>query len=307
MNDYAKSNGTMKDRRWSEGSTLLERTGADGKPVYFITYSANNYEAANYGIGYATGSTPLGPFNKSTANPVLTQSPNSDPPAYSVGHGSVVATVPPKSSLHGATWGAQNVTHSTPQRSELFYVHHGRNSTAAARSLYTTRMDLDATKDPNDALRMHLTTQDQPIAENVAPYLISLSASKDAARKPPAGSVAKPDPGKPKQPCVKASDNGTVTLYANAFSQAGARFDLKNGQNRIAAHFEPADAGEVISSNNGTIVGQAKASRGKGPKGPAGKKSSIVAVYQRLLLNGTWSTVAQNSPLQVVSAQDEIC
>lgn len=41
MNDYVKSGGTMKDRRWAEGSTLANRRGREGKEVYVMTYSCN--------------------------------------------------------------------------------------------------------------------------------------------------------------------------------------------------------------------------------------------------------------------------
>ena len=41
VNDYAASNGTLKDRRWSEGSTTIKRYDSSGNPVYYLTYSAN--------------------------------------------------------------------------------------------------------------------------------------------------------------------------------------------------------------------------------------------------------------------------
>lgn len=47
MNDYTKTNGTNKDRRWAEGSTLISRREAGGRLRYFILYSANNYEEQN--------------------------------------------------------------------------------------------------------------------------------------------------------------------------------------------------------------------------------------------------------------------
>ncbi|MCP6302672.1 hypothetical protein NL450_27045, partial [Klebsiella pneumoniae] len=85
VNDYEKFNGTKKNRRWSEGSTLLRREGKDDKPVYLITYSGNNFEASNYGVGFATAESPLGPFHKSSRNPVLSQKPDAAIPIYSTG------------------------------------------------------------------------------------------------------------------------------------------------------------------------------------------------------------------------------
>lgn len=41
VNDHAASGGTLKDRRWSEGSTTIKRYDSSGNPVYFLTYSAN--------------------------------------------------------------------------------------------------------------------------------------------------------------------------------------------------------------------------------------------------------------------------
>ena len=41
VNDHAASGGTLKDRRWAEGSTTVRTVDSDGEPVYFLTYSAN--------------------------------------------------------------------------------------------------------------------------------------------------------------------------------------------------------------------------------------------------------------------------
>ena len=43
MYDYEASNGTLKNRRWSEGSTTIRTVDSFGEPVYFLTYSANKY------------------------------------------------------------------------------------------------------------------------------------------------------------------------------------------------------------------------------------------------------------------------
>ncbi|XWW96332.1 hypothetical protein V2A60_004305 [Cordyceps javanica] len=173
VNDYRKFNGTKKDRRWSEGSTLLKRRDPDGQPVYLITYSCNNYEAANYGVGFATAASPLGPFRKAARNPVLAQQPNGSLPIFSTGHGSVVA-----SPVYGV--GAQDVTLQTPRGAELFYVHHARNSsTSSERSMYTTRMTLRdgaaARVGSDDAIRMHLTPLDQPLPRDTYPLRLDSS------------------------------------------------------------------------------------------------------------------------------------
>src|SRR5205807_8132704 len=39
---------------------------------YYLFYSGGNFQGA-YGMGYATASSPAGPFTKSSANPIFTQ------------------------------------------------------------------------------------------------------------------------------------------------------------------------------------------------------------------------------------------
>ncbi len=39
--------------------------------VYYLTYSANNYESEFYGVGYATSNSPTGPWVKYENNPIL--------------------------------------------------------------------------------------------------------------------------------------------------------------------------------------------------------------------------------------------
>ena len=63
VNDYAAH------RRREEGPPLgggLEHAQATTAPtaqaVYYLTYSANNWETPQYGVGYATADSPLGPF-----------------------------------------------------------------------------------------------------------------------------------------------------------------------------------------------------------------------------------------------------
>ncbi|GAA0525143.1 glycosyl hydrolase family 43 [Saccharopolyspora erythraea NRRL 2338] len=147
VNDYAESGGEKKDRRWAEGSTTIKRYTEDGSPVYFMTYSANNYANAYYGVGYAVAEHPLGPWKKSDANPVLEQDEQKS--MYSTGHGSVIAS---------------------PDGSQLYYVHHGRPTTDTGRRLYTERMHLDA---GSASLGIEQSTADEPIPAGVAPYSLT--------------------------------------------------------------------------------------------------------------------------------------
>ena len=161
VNDYETSGGTKKDRRWEEGSTTVKTyvEGANGskKALYYLTYSANNWENPDYGVGYATASGPLGPWKKYAGNPILAKDQNL--PMYSTGHGSIA--------------------HS-PDGSEAYYVHHGRPSDAGGpRKLYTERLFMQGTASDtsgNPMLEIDQATSDRPVPSGVAPY--SLTASK---------------------------------------------------------------------------------------------------------------------------------
>ena len=123
----------------------MKTYGPDGRPVYYLTYSANNWETPQYGVGYATASSPLGPFTKSPTNPILSQ--NASIGMYSTGHGSFAVS---------------------PDWRQLYYVHHGRPSpTEPQRRLYTERAFLD----PGSlGLSIDQATSDRPIPSGVAPY-----------------------------------------------------------------------------------------------------------------------------------------
>ncbi|KAI9901052.1 hypothetical protein N3K66_002869 [Trichothecium roseum] len=260
VDDYAKFNGTKKDRRWSEGSTLLVRSDSSdgGKPVYLLTYSGNNYEASNYGVGFATAESPLGPFRKSPRNPVLSQEPDAEIPVYSTGHGSVVASPPPR--WHPGPVGAQDVTHKTPVGTELFYVHHARNDTESARSIYTTRMTLDESAvyfGSEDAITMQLTSADQPLPKNTSPL-------------------------KMKTRCLNGKDDGDArSFHVRVLSASRAPFDLAEGDNRVVAMPGAREAVSVEATNRrGTFE----------YKFDGGRVKKLA--YQRLSADGSWKTVA---------------
>lgn len=169
VNDYAKSGGTMKDRRWEEGSTTVKRY-VDGRPVYYLTYSANNFQSPEYGVGYATASSPLGPWRKYAGNPILHQSAQVG--MYSTGHGSVIAS---------------------PDGSQLYYVHHGRPTPTTYRRLYTDRLRIDAAQpDPGGDPTMSIdqSTTDEPIPSGVAPYTIRATPHTISLRPGSSESVA---------------------------------------------------------------------------------------------------------------------
>ncbi len=52
--------------RVAEGPFMLKHNG-----IYYLTYSANDYRSQEYGVGYATSTSPLGPWKKYEKNPIL--------------------------------------------------------------------------------------------------------------------------------------------------------------------------------------------------------------------------------------------
>ena len=102
-------------RRWTEGSVTFKKGG-----IYYIMYSANNFDGQNYAIGYATASSPLGPFNKASNNPILQKN---------TGRGGLVSGT-----------GHNSVTYS-PDGKEMFCVYHGRTAkTGDERVVFIDRM-----------------------------------------------------------------------------------------------------------------------------------------------------------------------
>lgn len=55
----------MKSGHVTEGPFMLKHNG-----TYYLTYSGTGADSPNYGIGYATSKSPLGPFKKSPDNPI---------------------------------------------------------------------------------------------------------------------------------------------------------------------------------------------------------------------------------------------
>ncbi len=156
VNNFARTAGHLKDRRWEEGTSVL-KTSLAGITRYYLMYSANNFQGRQYAVGYAVGDSPLGPFHKSPSNPIL----KSDPALgeYSTGHGSIVAS---------------------PDGSQLYYVHHGRRTARSPqRRLYTDEMHFSlSVLDPwgNPTLSIDESTGNRPVPSGVAPYQLRASA-----------------------------------------------------------------------------------------------------------------------------------
>lgn len=50
----------------TEGPTVLKRNG-----IYYMIYSANDFQNPDYAVGYATSGSPLGPWKKSNQSPII--------------------------------------------------------------------------------------------------------------------------------------------------------------------------------------------------------------------------------------------
>ncbi|MFZ4262416.1 glycoside hydrolase family 43 protein [Sphingobacterium sp. HJSM2_6] len=73
------------NRRWTEGSYLFKHND-----TYYMMYSANHFAGENYAVGYATSKSPLGPFKKSTTNPILQKNTSNGGDVTGTGHNSLL-------------------------------------------------------------------------------------------------------------------------------------------------------------------------------------------------------------------------
>ncbi|MHA6249934.1 glycoside hydrolase family 43 protein [Pontibacter sp. CAU 1760] len=109
------------NRRWTEGSVTFKKDG-----LYYIMYSANYFGGQHYAVGYATATSPLGPYTKAANNPVLQKN---------TGQGGVVTGT-----------GHNSITYS-PDGKEMFIVYHGRTTkTGDERVVFIDRMLVEAGK-----------------------------------------------------------------------------------------------------------------------------------------------------------------
>ncbi|MNV24941.1 Arabinoxylan arabinofuranohydrolase precursor [compost metagenome] len=72
------------NRRWTEGSFLVKENG-----LYYMMYSANYFAGANYAVGYATATAPLGSYQKSASNPIIEKNTNRGGVVSGTGHNSL--------------------------------------------------------------------------------------------------------------------------------------------------------------------------------------------------------------------------
>jgi beta-xylosidase len=105
------------NRRWTEGSYIFKKEG-----TYYMMYSSNYYGGKYYAVGYATASSPLGPFQKAPSNPVLEKNTEKGGIVTGTGHNSVTFA---------------------PDGESMLCVYHGRTSeTGDQRVVFIDRMEI---------------------------------------------------------------------------------------------------------------------------------------------------------------------
>lgn len=108
-------------RRWTEGSVTFKKDN-----LYYIMYSANHFGGQHYAIGYATATSPLGPFKKAANNPVLQKNTDIGGTVTGTGHNSIAYS---------------------PDGKEMFCVYHGRTAkTGEERVVFIDRMQVKGGK-----------------------------------------------------------------------------------------------------------------------------------------------------------------
>ncbi|MDD4659573.1 MAG: glycoside hydrolase family 43 protein [Massilibacteroides sp.] len=107
------------NRRWTEGSCTFKKGD-----TYYIMYSANFFGGENYAVGYATSKSPLGPYQKSSDNPILQKNTSRGGIVTGTGHNSIVRLRDGK---------------------QMYCVYHGRTkATGDERVVFIDRMGINA-------------------------------------------------------------------------------------------------------------------------------------------------------------------
>lgn len=110
-----------------EGPTVIKHNG-----WYYLIYSANHFLSKSYAVGYAVSKSPLGPFVKNVANPILSTANTGVP---GVGHGDLFFD----------------------NNGKMFYVFHTHNSDSAVSPRKTAVVSAHFDKNKNggaDELKM---------------------------------------------------------------------------------------------------------------------------------------------------------
>lgn len=118
-----------------EGPTVVKLDG-----VYYLFYSANHYMSADYAVGYATASSPMGPWTKYKGNPVISRE-----------------TVGENGSGHGDFFRGKD--------GQYYYVYHVHNSETVVNPRYTRIVPLHMSKAANGIYNIAVSKE-----EVIVPY-----------------------------------------------------------------------------------------------------------------------------------------
>ena len=150
---------------------------------------------------------------------------------------------------------------SSPDGSELYYVHHARPTpTDPHRWLYTERIDFGTAG--SDLLGFPIisidqSTSDQPVPSGVAPYSIRASAAS-----------------------LRLRPRGRTALSWRVSSARGARLALSNPLNRVRAISANPDVAAIEDTARGATVRAGRSGR-----------TTITLTYQRELASGAYRNV----------------
>lgn len=78
----AEEEWELKLPKVAEGPSVIKKNG-----TYYLIYSANGYTSQDYAVGYATASSPYGPWKKYSGNPILHRGKDLPADLVGVGHG----------------------------------------------------------------------------------------------------------------------------------------------------------------------------------------------------------------------------
>ncbi len=119
--EEAWENTANSDWTVSEGPAIIKHEG-----LYYFIYSANDFRNPDYAVGYATSKSPLGPWTKSSSNPIFDKS---DAGINGPGHGDYFVDA----------------------KGKLQYVLHTHNSDEKVAPRKTAVIELKFSKNGNDA------------------------------------------------------------------------------------------------------------------------------------------------------------
>ncbi|HYW78152.1 MAG TPA: glycoside hydrolase family 43 protein, partial [Thermoguttaceae bacterium] len=128
---------TLKDgrSRANEGAFVFRHVQR-----YYMTYSANHYAEPNYGIGYATAPSPLGPWTKNNDNPIVS-----------------------KDLSQGISGPGHNSITASPDGRELFMVYHAHADVNRPSGIRTVNIDRLAFDDDGRLRLVGPTRTPQPL------------------------------------------------------------------------------------------------------------------------------------------------